>query len=386
MCILYITMRIGIDCRLFSQNFTGIGRYTHELVEHFIKFNDQQNRRHEIILFFNRPEYDNFTPPNLSVKKVLVNSRHYSFAEQFRFLFHLNKAKCDIVHFPHFNLPIFYHRPYIVTIHDLILHFFPGRKMSKFYQRIAYNLIIKNAVKKAKKIITVSDNTKNDLIKYLKVPTEKIQTIHNGISDIFTLLQDQVAIKKTLHKYKITPPFLLYTGVWRNHKNLPRLIKAFSLIRKNEGIDLRLVITGKEDKNYPEVKNTVKELDLTDSIIFTGLVEERELCHLYNAATITVCPSLYEGFGFPPLESMKCGTPVAASRTSSLPEVCGQNNAVFFDPYDIGDIARKITTLYKDAALQQDLVEKGFLHAAKFTWNASAGQAYGLLTHILNAN
>lgn len=379
-------MRIGIDCRLFSQNFTGIGRYTHELVEHFIKFNDQQNRRHEIILFFNRPEYDNFTPPNLSVKKVLVNSRHYSFAEQFRFLFHLNKAKCDIVHFPHFNLPIFYHRPYIVTIHDLILHFFPGRKMSKFYQRIAYNLIIKNAVKKAKKIITVSDNTKNDLIKYLKVPTEKIQTIHNGISDIFTLLQDQVAIKKTLHKYKITPPFLLYTGVWRNHKNLPRLIKAFSLIRKNEGIDLRLVITGKEDKNYPEVKNTVKELDLTDSIIFTGLVEERELCHLYNAATITVCPSLYEGFGFPPLESMKCGTPVAASRTSSLPEVCGQNNAVFFDPYDIGDIARKITTLYKDAALQQDLVEKGFLHAAKFTWNASAGQAYGLLTHILNAN
>lgn len=379
-------MRIGIDCRLFSQNFTGIGRYTHELVEHFIKFNDQQNRRHEIILFFNRPEYDNFTPPNPAVQKVLVNSRHYSFAEQFRFLFHLNKAKCDIVHFPHFNLPIFYRRPYIVTIHDLILHFFPGRKMIKFYQRIAYNFIIKNAVRKAKKIITVSDNTKNDLIKYLKVPVEKIQTIHNGISDTFTLLQDQSGIQKTLHKYKITTPFLLYTGVWRSHKNIPRLIKAFSLIRKNEGIDLRLVITGKEDKNYPEVKNIVQELNLNDEVIFTGLVSEEELCHLYNAAAITVCPSLYEGFGFPALESMKCGTPVAASRTSSLPEVCGEDNAVFFDPYDTDNMARKIASLYKDAALQADLVEKGFQNAAKFTWNASARQTYDLLTHILNTN
>lgn len=378
-------MRIGIDCRLFSQNFTGIGRYTHELVDNFIKLNDQQNRRHELILFFNKPEYDAFIPPSPAVQKILVNSRHYSFAEQFRFLFHLNKAKCDIVHFPHFNLPIFYRRPYIVTIHDLILHFFPGRKMIKFYQRIAYNIIIKNAVKKAKKIITVSDNTKNDLVKHLKVPAEKIQTIHNGISDTFTFLQDQSGIQKTLTKYKIAQPFLLYTGVWRSHKNLPRFIKAFGLIRKKENLDLRLVITGKEDKNYPEVKNTVQEFDLTDAVTFTGLVEEDELCHLYNAATITVCPSLYEGFGFPPLESMKCGTPVAASRTSSLPEVCGEGNAVFFDPYDTDDMARKIASLYKDAALQAELVEKGFRNAAKFTWEAAAKQTYELLTHVTHS-
>lgn len=368
-------MRIGIDCRLFSQNFTGIGRYTHELVDHFIKLNDRDNRRHELVLFFNKPEFQEYEPRNPSIKKVLVNSRHYSFAEQFRFLFHLNRAKCDIVHFPHFNIPIFYRRPYIATIHDLILHFFPGRKMAKFYQRIAYNLIIKNAVKHAKKIIAVSENTKNDLIKHLHVSPEKIQTIYNGISNIFTMSQNQSA----------KPPFLLYTGVWRSHKNLPRLLKAFALIRKKENIDLKLVITGKEDKNYPEVKNTVKELGLSDEVIFTGLVSEKELCRLYNAATITVCPSLYEGFGFPPLESMKCGTPVAASRTSSLPEVCGRDNAVFFDPYDTDDMSRKIASLYKDAALQADLIEKGFAHAAKFTWEKSSRQTYELLTHILKA-
>lgn len=369
-------MRIGIDCRIYSSNFTGIGRYTHELVQNLIKINDEKKRPHEFILFFNNPEYKNYEPPNPSVKKVLVDAQHYSMKEQIKFLFILRKQKLDFTHFPHFNLPIFYRRPYMVTIHDLTLSLFPGRKMNKWYHRFAYNIVIKNAVKHAVKIIAVSNNTKEDIINHLNVPEEKIEVIYHGISEKFTLLDDPKITEKTLKKFQIEKDFLLYTGVWRDHKNLPRLIKAFSILKNEKYLDLSLVITGKPDPCYPEVKDTVKKLNLQQDVIFTGQVSDEELVHLYNAARIYVFPSLYEGFGFPPLEAMKCGTPVAASKASSIPEICGENNAIFFDPYDINDMADKIAMLYKDADMQTKLIENGIARACKFSWDITAEKTY----------
>lgn len=369
-------MKIGIDCRIYSSKFTGIGRYTHELVEHFIQINNEQKRKHEFVLFFNSPEFKKYTPPNLAVKKVLVDAPHYSFAEQTKFLRILNKEKCDIVHFPHFNLPILYRRPFIVTIHDLTVTFYPGRKKNRWFHRLGYNLVIKNAAKRSKKIIAVSHNTKNDIIEHLKIDPEKIEVIHNGIGEEFTLI-DNSQYKKTLQKYGIKKDFLLYTGVWRYHKNLPRLVAAFAKIR--EELDIQLVITGKPDPQYPEVQDAAKNLNLEDNVIFTGHVSEGELIHLYNAARIYVFPSLYEGFGLPPLESMKCGTPVAASNSSSIPEVCGEDNAVFFDPADIDDMASKITALYKDVDLQAGLIERGAVHASRLTWEKSAHKTFSAI-------
>ena len=373
-------MRIGIDCRIFSSNFTGIGRYTHELVKELIKINDQHKRKHEFVLFFNQPEYSKYESPNLSVKKVLVNAKHYSLREQLVFPKILKKENCDIVHFPHFNIPILYRRPYTVTIHDLTLSIYPGRKMTKWYHRLAYHLTIKNATKKAKKIIAVSQNTKQDIVDLLHIPEEKIEVIYNGISDKFTLIQDPSITKKTLQKYKITKQFLLYTGVWRSHKNLPRLIEAFAILRNSKHLDLQLVITGKPDPHYPEVKESVIAHNLQEDVIFTDLVKEKELIHLYNAAHTYVFPSLYEGFGFPPLESMKCGTPVVASNRSSIPEVCGEENAVYCDPESPEDIANKVESLYKDTDLQAELIEKGFHHASKFTWEKMGRQTYDVIT------
>ena len=369
-------MRIGIDCRIFSSNFTGIGRYAHELVKELIRINDQHKRKHEFVLFFNQPEYSKYEPPNLSVKKVLVNAKHYSLKEQTKFPRILKRENCDIIHFPHFNVPILYRRPYIVTIHDLTLSLFPGHKMTKWFHRLAYHLTIKNATKTAKKVIAVSQNTKQDIMNHLNIPEEKIEVIYNGISDKFTLIQDPSITEKTLEKHKITKQFLLYTGVWRSHKNLPRLIEAFALLRHEKNLNLQLVITGKPDPHYPEVKETTKALNLENDIIFTGLVEENELIHLYNAAHIYVFPSLYEGFGFPPLESMKCGTPVVASNRSSIPEVCGEENAIFFDPESSQDIADKIEILFKDVDLQAELIEKGFAHALQFSWEKMGYRTY----------
>lgn len=373
-------MKIGIDCRIFSSNFTGIGRYTHALVDELVKINNENKRKDELILFFNQPEYSNYTPPNLSVKKVLVNAKHYSFAEQTRFLKILNKEQLDVMHFPHFNVPFFYRRPYTVTIHDLILSLFPGKKMNKWYHRLAYHLIIRNATKKAKKVIAVSLNTKEDIIAHLQTPEEKIQVVYNGVSEDFKILEDPKTAEKTLKKYKIHKDFLLYTGVWRSHKNLPRLIEAFSLIKNKENINLNLVITGKKNPVYPEIIKAVKDNQLEDDVIFTGLVEEEELNHLYNAAHIYVFPSLYEGFGFPPLESMRCATPVAAANTSSIPEICGEENAIFFDPYNVEDIAQKIELLYKNADLQVELIENGLRHVSQFSWEKMSKETYQIIT------
>lgn len=376
-------MKIGIDCRIYSSKFTGIGRYAHELVQNLIRINDEKKRPHEIILFFNEPEFHEYRPPNPAVRKVLVNARHYSFAEQIKFLKKLNKEKLDFVHFPHFNVPYFYNRPYNVTIHDLTISLFPGKgnKIWKFFQRMAYDMIIKNATVKAKTVITISQNTKKDLIEKLDVPEEKIEVIYNGVSDNFTLIEDPQTLQKTLNKYKIKKEFLLYTGVWRYHKNLPRLIEAFAILKHKRNIDISLVITGKPDPDYPETKQAVKELGLTQDVIFTGLVEEEELIHLYNAANIYVFPSLYEGFGLPPLEAMKCGTPVVASNASSIPEICGEGNAIFFDPYKVNDIAEKIEKVYKNTDLQAELIENGMARADKFTWQITGQKIYDAMIH-----
>jgi glycosyltransferase involved in cell wall biosynthesis len=256
--------------------------------------------------------------------------------------------------------------------------------MTKWYHRLAYNLTIKNVTKKAKKILTISKNTKQDLIKILNIDPEKIEVIYNGVSPIFRFMDDPAAPAKTLKKYKIKQQFLLYAGVWRSHKNLARLIEAFSTLKKEKGLNLQLVITGKPDPYYPEVKNTVKKLNLQEDVIFTGLVEEEELLHLYNAAHIFVFPSLYEGFGLPPLEAMRCGTPVVASDISSIPEICGRENAVFFNPYNIKDIAEKIELVYKDPDLQAKLVTEGIQYSSKFSWGRTAKKTFYILQRCLN--
>ncbi|MBU1992373.1 MAG: glycosyltransferase family 1 protein [Patescibacteria group bacterium] len=369
-------MKIGIDCRMYSPAFTGIGRYVLELTENLFKL-DKQN---EYVLFFNNPEYKYFKPPNERVKKVLVDAGHYSFAEQTTFLKKLNKEKLDLMHFTHFNAPLLYNKPFIVTIHDLTLTLFPGQKMTNFTHRMAYHAVIKHAVKKAKHVIAVSNNTKNDLGKFLKADTNKVSVVYEGIAPEFKPIKGH-KLELVRGKYDIQKPFLLYTGVFRSHKNLVNLVKAFAVIRKNYKLDIQLVITGREDKYYPEVKNTIEQLGLQNEIVMPGLVPEEDLISLYSTATIYVFPSLYEGFGLPPLEAMQCGTPVVCSNASCMPEVCG-DAVLFFNPNDLSDIAEKVHTLYKDKNLQKKLIKKGLEHVQKFSWEKMAKETLKLYNSV----
>lgn len=371
--------KIGIDCRIYSTKFTGIGRYTYELTRQLFHID---NKNH-YVLFFNNPQYHEYIPPSHNVKKVLVNAAHYSFAEQTRFLRLLLKEKLDLMHFAHFNAPIFYFRPSIVTIHDLIISFFPGKKYSPF-KRLAYHFVINSAVRKAKKVIAVSENTKSDIIRHLHVNPEKIEVIYEGIGEEFQKTHNKEIINLTLEKYGIHKPFLLYTGVHRGHKNLLGLIKAFKILLDKYGDRWQLVITGKHDPHYPEIYSAASQPELQQNIIFTDIVPEEDLVNLYSAAALYVHPSFYEGFGFCPLEAMACGTPVAVSRVSSLPEICGKENAAFFDPHDATDMAQQIHKALIDENLRKKLIKNGLERAKDFDWNEVAAKTLELYNKTLD--
>jgi len=372
-------MKIGIDCRIYSSKFTGIGRYVHELISRIAKL-DQEN---QYILFFNHPEYENFKLPSKNFKKVLADAPIYSLREQFHFLEILKNEKLDLMHFTHFNAPLFYRGPSIVTIHDLTLSFYPGKKKRSIIHRLGYHLTFRSAVRKAKKIITISENSKKDLMKLIGTKEEKIQIIYQGVGDEFKKLPEK-EVQKSLDNLHITEPFFLYTGVWRSHKNIPNMIKAFNEVKKHpECKNLKLVMTGNENPLYPEIKETIQECDLEDDVIFSGLVPEQDLLALYNAAQIYIFPSFYEGFGLPPLEAMACGTPVAASNSSSIPEIAGKDNAVFFDPENYEEMAEKIYLLYKNQNLQKKLIKRGFERIKKFDWQKTASETLNLYKKCL---
>ncbi len=369
-------MRIGIDARMYSSSFTGIGRYTFELLRHLLKI-DQKN---QYVVFLNKKEYDTTHFAEMNIKKVLVKAPHYSLEEQTQFADKIIGQNLDLMHFTHFNAPLLYRKPFVVTIHDLTLSFYKGKKMTSLVQRTAYNLVIKNVIKNSRQIIAVSENTQNDIRRLFLVPKEKIRVIYEGIGSEFKKITDRPRLEATGKKYDLNKPFLLYTGVWRDHKNVTGLIQAFAKLVKEENLDLELVITGKDDPAYPEVKELPKTLGIAEKVHLTGLVSEPELIDLYNLAKVFVFPSFYEGFGLPPLESMACGTPVVASNSSSIPEVCGEKSCLYFDPKNTDEMAAQIQKALKDADLRADLIHAGAQWVQKYSWEKMAKETLEVYT------
>jgi glycosyltransferase involved in cell wall biosynthesis len=362
-------MKIGIDARMYSSHFTGIGRYSFELIRNIVKL-DHQN---EYVIFLNPQQYKTFEISSPNVQKVLTDAPYYSLQEQTSFNNLLVHHNLDVVHFTHFNAPLLYHKPFVVTIHDLILSFYKGKKRTSFIERAAYNMVIKNVIKKARHIIAVSEHTKDDIRRLFFVPQEKISVIYEGVAEEFTIPPSPSVISSVQKKFRLDKPFVLYTGVWRDHKNIKGLIEAFALLIKAQKKDIYLVITGKEDPYYPEVKELPKQLGIEQQVRLTGFVTEEELIALYHLALLFVFPSFYEGFGLPLLESMASKTPIVASHTSSIPEI-GGDACLYFDPHSPQDIAQKIGFLLQDEAKRQELIAKGSERIKQFSWGKMAEQ------------
>lgn len=364
-------MKIGIDARMYGPQTRGIGRYIQKTIE-YLENNDPEN---EYIIFLYSENFDDYIPKNKNFKKILAPWRWYTLKEQIHFLNLIKKHKLDLMHFPHFNVPILYRKPFIVTIHDLIIMQDTQErattlgpiiyKIKKFF----YKKIIKNALNKSKKIIAVSKCTAQDITNIFKIDKNKIQVIYEGI-DVTKGINSQIDSKQNL-RYNIKKPYLLYIGSAYPHKNLERLIKVIEDLNKNTKINL--VLIGKKDFFY---KRLEKETN-SPNVFFLGYVKDKYLPQIFNGSEAYIFPSRYEGFGLPPLSAMSHGCPVLSSNKSCLPEIL-QDAAEFFDPNDNESIKNCILKILISPSLKEKLIEKGYLQTQKYSWYKSGKQTLEL--------
>ncbi|MBZ5584915.1 MAG: glycosyltransferase family 4 protein [Acidobacteriia bacterium] len=285
----------------------------------------------------------------------------------------------ELAHIPLNHVPLLMPRPYVVTIHDMANLFFPeeGSNLRKQARRYLF----RRGLARAERVIAVSDATKRDVEHTLGIPPNRIRRVYNAPDPGF--LQDGHAAgseehRRILERYQIAYPFLLYAGNIRRHKNVPRLVEAFAVVRDQLAAhpiykDLRLVIIGDTISRYPAVRQAVIKSRVEQTVRFLGFVPFETLRCFYESAAAFVFPSRYEGFGLPPLEAMACGVPVVASNVSSLPEVVG-DAALLVNPENVFDIARGIREALLDEKLRGELIRKGHEQAGRFNWEHTARQ------------
>lgn len=371
-------MKICIDSRMYSYP-GGIARYIRSLINQYT--NDINN---DYLLIGNEKKMKKFdkikTAKNISTTNFKVSSSLGETSSTIskiknRVMEQINYPikdinDCDIFHAPNFNFPLFYNGPLVVTIHDLTLLKFSDLLLPNKMAYIYIKYMIKKAVEKSDMIITVSNNTKKDIVDWFDISEDKIKVIYNGIDEKFKKIENKNKIKEFKNKHDINSDYILSLGNIKPHKNLKRLIKAFAKVQ-NHNNDIKLVITGKGEVLLDELREIIKKNDIENKVIFTGFLEDEELPLIYNAAELLIYPSLYEGFGIPPLEAMACGTPVVTSNKSSLPEVVGEA-AILVDPYKIDDIADGILEVLNNKDLAKNLINKGYKRIQKFTWEKAA--------------
>jgi len=356
--------RIGIDARLWNQ--TGVGRYIRNLVRQLEKL-DTTN---EYVLFFRKAEFDSVELSSENFHKRLADIPWHSIAEQKSFPKLLEKENLDLVHFPYFSVPVLYTRPYVVTVHDLILHHFPTGKASTrsplvyWMKYLGYKIAISLGVKKASKVITVSYATKKEIIKHLHVPDNKIVVTYEGV--------DQQILAKKQNTFPSTSKYFLYVGNAYPHKNLERLLLAFDELQKEISEPIRMVFVGKEDYFYTRLKNFVKKNNLSSSVVFYERISDIDLSLLYRHAIALVLPSLMEGFGLPALEAMANDCLVVASKIPALVEVC-KDSAEYFNPNDTHDIARALKAVLHESSSKKDKKRAaGRKRVLEFSWPVMA--------------
>ena len=291
------------------------------------------------------------------------------------------KSKPDITHFFDFYVPPGVRGKRVATVHDMSYKVYPETVRLK--TKLMLNLSLKRSCKRAHKIITVSEFSKQEIIRYMNINADKIVVAPNGLAhDIFKPQTDIQKTEAVKQRYNIQGEYFLYLGTLEPRKNIERLVEAYSALKKETSNVPLLVMAGRKGWLYDSIFKKVKELKLEQSIIFTGYAEDEDTPLLLSGATAFVFPSLYEGFGLPPLEAMACGTPVLTSNCSSLPEVVG-DAAILVDPYSVAEITQGMKNLMTDENLRTELSQKGMERAKLFTWDNTADIIYNVYKELL---
>ncbi len=355
-------VRVAIDARKLHD--FGIGTYIRNLLRHLARL-DQDT---EYVVLCRREDREVAAALGENFRPVDESAQPYSIAEQLRIPMVLRRERVSLFHAPHYVLPPLTPCRSIVTIHDCIHLMFP----QYLPNRLAYGYartFLYTASRRSSRILTVSESSKHDIVRLMKVPPERVTVIYNAIDERFGQEPDEDEVWKVRERYQLHDPFILYAGNIKPHKNLERLIDAFYRLRR-DGLDIRLLIIGDEISKYPNLRRAVHRYQLHKYVRFLGYVPDDMLAVLYRLAGVFAFPSLYEGFGLPPLEAMASGTPVVTSNVSSLPEVVG-DAAVLIDPHDPDAIADGLRRVLTDPALREDLRARGLARAREYSWDRS---------------
>lgn len=356
-------MRIAIDVRKLHD--FGIGTYVRNLLRQLARLDDET----EYILLCQPGDVDLAAKLGRNFSCVEVKARPYSIAEQIVVPHVVHGLGVDVFHTPHYVLPPLVAVPSVVTIHDCIHLMFPQYLPSRLAHVYA-KMFLWIAAHRSARVLTVSATSKRDILRFFHVPPSKIEVIHNAIDDRFWLAPPADEVMRVRERFQLSREFILYTGNIKPHKNLERLIDAFHQLRIHGFDQLTLLIIGDELSKYPMLRRAVHKYGLHKHVRFLGFVPDQTLAVLYRLASVFVFPSLYEGFGLPPLEAMASGTPVVTSNVSSLPEVAG-DAAVLIDPYDAVSIADGIRRALTDPVLREQLITRGWSRVRDYSWERS---------------
>jgi glycosyltransferase involved in cell wall biosynthesis len=363
-------VRVGIDIR--SIGGFGVGTYVRNVLRHLGRV-DSTNEYLLIGLPEGMRALDEL-PPNFRV--VPCNHGDNSFAAQWEFRRLVRRLGCDLVHIPHMSAgPQFLPCPFVITVHDLLDYMYRARNHQNGHSNMHFYLS-RRMLRKAARVLAVSNFTKKDIERLFDIDPQKIEVVYNAIDERFRQGHTNEADRQLIaERYQVNYPFLLYTGRISPHKNVVRLIEAFSalkaeLAKEGKLTDLKLIIIGDEVSTQPNIRRTVIKSGVQNDVRFLGFVPIEVLRIFYDAAKVFVFPSLYEGFGLPPLEAMAHGTPVVTSNTSSLPEVVG-NAAVLVNPENIFEMVRALHRVLTDQPLRERLKQRGYEQAQRYSWENS---------------
>jgi len=377
-------VKVAIDIRRITE--FGVGTYTRNTVRALARL-DHSN---SYFLIGSPQKVAEMGPLPANFKSVPLLEPDTTVKGYFEFRTVIQRLKCELVHIPHlFSVPRNLPCPYVMTVHDVFEHMYQTHEHSSLRRSMHFRLT-RHVLKGAGRILAVSKFTKGEIEKLFGIASGHIEVVYNAIDERFLRGHASEADRQLLaERYLVTYPFLLYAGRISPHKNLVRIIEAFSALKtelEKEAMypDLKLIIIGDELSKNPDLRRTVIRSGVQNDVRFMGFVPIEMLRVFYDAAKIFVFPSLYEGFGLPPLEAMAHGTPVVTSNTSSLPEVVG-NAAVLVNPENVFEIMRALHRVLVDQAVRDKIRQRGYEQVRKFSWDASAQRILEIYQQVAGA-
>ena len=373
---------------LLEEEKTGIGYYTEGLIQNIMRKN--LSDKYYINIF----SYKNPEESKEKIRKYEMENTNIEVCSRipltiykliwnivpipYHFLF---KQRADITHFFNYYIPPFVSGKRVCTIHDMTIKAYP--ETVRFKSRIMMRLNLRTTCKRATRIVTSSEFSKSEIVKYLKISPKKISVLYSGVNlSLYKPCLDSSLILEIKRKYGIIGDYFIYLGTLEPRKNIVRMIQAYSLLKSMNKDVPKLVIAGRKGWMYKDIFELIQNEKLEANVILTGYIAQTDTPILLNGAKAFVFPSLYEGFGMPPLEAMACGTPVITSNCSSLPEVVG-DAAILVDPYKIDEIAAAMNELSTNDTLRNELSQKGIKRASLFSWDRISDSLHKIYEQVM---